>query len=72
MLVANRRKMAALIMQANSWHQMKETNSWNHLKNKKKRCPTGKNTPPNHSNLANRLLSAATNTVKAINAQKQN
>ena len=36
MLVANRRKMAALIMQANSWHQMKETNSWNHLKKKKK------------------------------------
>ncbi len=28
----SKRKLAALIRQANSWHQMKETNSWNHRK----------------------------------------
>ena len=27
-----KQKIAALIRQANSWHQMKKQNSWNHIK----------------------------------------
>ena len=75
---ASKRKMAALIRQANSWHQMKETKQLKPSQ-KPKRWPTCKHkvkktkTSPNHKFY--RLLSATnewTTTVKAIRAQSKN
>ena len=57
--VNGNQKMAALIRQANSWHQMKQTK---HLKppEKRKRWPTCKHkvekTPPNHNSLIDYCL----------------
>ena len=57
--VDSKRKMAALIRQANSWHQMKQTKQ---LKppQKRKRWPTCKHkvekTPPNHNSLIDYCL----------------
>ena len=57
-----KQKMAALIRQANSWHQMKR-NSWNHLKTPNSCLPASirgekregkkekEKTPPNHKSL---------------------
>ena len=58
MLVANK-KMAALISQANSWHQMKETKQRKPPQDPK-RLPTCKHkvekTPPNHNSLIDYCL----------------
>ena len=69
-----KRKMAALISQADSWHQMKETKQLKPPQNSKQ-LPTCKHkvekTPPNHK--SNRLLSATkewTTTVRR--AQSKN
>ena len=70
--------MAALIRQANSWHQMKQTKQ---LKppQKRKRWPTCKHkvekTPPNHNSLlsaTNQWTTTLTTFVAAIRAQSKN
>jgi len=73
-----KRKMAALISQANSWHQMKETKQLKPPQNPK-RLHTGKhkveNTPKKHttkSQQSNRLLSATKEcTTTIIRAQSK-
>ena len=74
-----KRKMAALIRQANSWHQMKETKQLKPPQNPK-RLPTCKhkveNTHTKHttkSQQSNRLLSATKEwTTTVIRAQSKN
>ena len=78
-MLVGKRKMAALISQANSWHQMKETKQLKPPQNPK-RLPTCKhkveNTHTKHttkSQQSNRLLSATKEwTTTVIRAQSKN
>ena len=79
--VDGKRKMAALIRQANSWHQMKQTKQWKPLQ-KRNRWPTCKHKVEKNttkSQQSNRLLSATnewtttlTTFVAAIRAKSKN